>query len=47
MENYCKKESGRKVLLATNAVLLTSGLLLTTSLSTFASESNRGVFCCK
>ena len=42
MENYCKKESGRKVLLATNAVLLTSGLLLTTSLSTFASESNRG-----
>ena len=44
MENYCKKESGRKVLLATNAVLLTSGLLLTTSLSTFASESNRGYF---
>lgn len=43
MENYCKKnERGRRMRLTPNAALLTTGLLLATSLSAFASESNWG-----
>ena len=49
MENYCKKnERGRRMRLTPNAALLTTGLLLATSLSAFASESNwGGVLRCK